>query len=332
MPFRVSMRLVFPILLFSLGSLLAAEATFTDPKAAGEDYEVQGEYVGYLGPDKVKVGAQVIAQGKGKFHAVGLPGGLPGDGLKLDEKKLHVDGQREGDLVVFRHQPEEGGEVRGEIKDNMLVVYGADNQRVMELSKVFRESETMGAKPPAGAVVLFDGSNLDAWMNAKMTEDGLLQQGATSKQLFGDHSIHIEFLLPFMPEASGQARANSGLYLQGRYEVQMLDSFGLTGENNECGGLYTLKKPDLNMCYPPLRWQTYDIDFTAAKYDAEGKVKSAPRITVKQNGVIIHKDVELPADKNTRAAPVEAGPEPGPVYLQDHGNPVRYRNIWVKAN
>ncbi|EAQ77247.1 3-keto-disaccharide hydrolase [Blastopirellula marina] len=330
MPCLFSFRLVLSLLLLGCGSVLLADPTFTDPKEAGADYDVQGEYQGVLGPDKVKIAAQVIAKGKGKFHAVGMPGGLPGDGLKPDEKKLEADGEREGEMIVFRHTTEDGGEVRAEIKDGIMYVYGGDNQLVMELSKVFRESETIGAKPPAGAVVLFDGSNLDAWMNAKMTEDGLMEQGATSKQLFDDHSIHIEFLLPFMPEDSGQARGNSGLYLQGRYEVQMLDSFGLSGEDNECGGLYTLKKPDVNMCYPPLRWQTYDIDFTAAKYE-DGKVKTPPRVTVKHNGVLIHDKVELPADKNTRAAPVQAGPEPGPVYLQNHGNPVRYRNIWVKT-
>ncbi|PQO44126.1 DUF1080 domain-containing protein [Blastopirellula marina] len=331
MPCSFPVRFVFSLLFLSCGSFLLAGPSFTDPKEAGEDYDVQGEYQGVLGPDNVKIAAQVIAKGKGKFHAVGMPGGLPGDGLKPDEKKVEADGEREGELVVFRVTTEEGDEVRAEVKDGVMVVYGGDNQKVMELSKVFRESPTMGAKPPEGAVVLFDGSNLDAWMNAKMTEDGLMQQGATSKQLFDDHTLHIEFRLPFMPEDSGQGRGNSGLYLQGRYEVQMLDSFGLSGENNECGGIYTVKKPDVNMCFPPLVWQTYDVDFTAAKYDDEGKLKSAPRITVKHNGVVIHDNVELPADRTTTAAPVKVGKEPGPVYLQNHGNPVRYRNIWVKS-
>ncbi|TWT38735.1 3-keto-disaccharide hydrolase [Blastopirellula retiformator] len=327
MPFRV----LFSLLLLTCVSILLAGPAYTDTEKAGEDYDVQGEYEGVLGPDKVKIAAQVIAKGKGKFHAIGMPGGLPGDGLKPDEKKVEADGEREGEMVVFRTTTENGDEVRAEIKDGVMTVFGGDNQKVMELAKVFRESPTIGAKPPMGAVVLFDGTNLDAWMNAKMTEDGRMQQGATSKQLFDDHTIHLEFLLPFMPEDNGQARGNSGLYLQGRYEVQMLDSFGLSGENNECGGIYELKKPDVNMCLPPLRWQTYDIDFTAAKYGDDGKVKSAPRITVKHNGVLIHDDVQLPADKTTRAAPVAAGKEPGPVYLQNHGNPVRYRNIWVKT-
>jgi hypothetical protein len=195
--------------------------------------------------------------------------------------------------------------------------------------KVNRKSETMGAKPPAGAVVLFDGTSADAFTGGRMTEDGLLEQGCTSKQTFGSHKLHIEFRLPYKPLARGQARGNSGLYLQGRYEVQMLDSFGLKGEQNECGGIYSVGPPAVNMCFPPLSWQTYDVDYQAAVYDASGKLTQNPRVTVKHNGVVIHDDIELPGERNTTAAPVKAGPEPGPVYLQDHGNPVRYRNIWV---
>ncbi len=139
--------------------------------------------------------------------------------------------------------------------------------------------------------------------------------------------MHLEFKLPYMPAARGQARGNSGCYLQGRYEVQILDSFGLEGKNNECGGIYEIKDPDVNMCLPPLAWQTYDIDYTAARYDASGGKTANARITVSHNGVVIHDNVELP--RATRAAPVKEGPEPGPIYLQDHGNPVRFRNIWV---
>ncbi len=113
-----------------------------------------------------------------------------------------------------------------------------------------------------------------------MTDDGLLIAGATSKQKFGDCQLHVEFLLPFMPASRGQARGNSGCYLQGRYEVQMLDSFGLAGEDNECGGIYGIRAPDTNMCFPPLSWQTYDIDYTAAKYEDGKKVKNAT-ITVR---------------------------------------------------
>jgi hypothetical protein len=139
--------------------------------------------------------------------------------------------------------------------------------------------------------------------------------------------LHIEFMLPFMPKAQGQARGNSGVYLQGRYEVQVLDSFGLEGKDNECGGIYEVKAPDANMCYPPLVWQTYDIKFTAARFDAAGKKTANARMTVFHNGTKIHDNVEVP--KATRAAPNAEGPEPGFLHLQDHGCPVRYRNIWI---
>ena len=107
----------------------------------------------------------------------------------------------------------------------------------------------------------------------------------------------------------------------------MLDSFGLEGKDNECGGIYSVKDPEMNMCFPPLQWQAYDVDFTAAKFDAEGKKTANARMTVKHNGVVIHQDVEI--DHATTASPMKEGAEQGPIYLQDHGNPVRYRNIWV---
>jgi hypothetical protein len=137
----------------------------------------------------------------------------------------------------------------------------------------------------------------------------------------------MEFQLSFMPKAQGQGRSNSGVYMQGRHEVQILDSFGLEGKNNECGGIYEVKDTDINMCFPPLSWQTYDIDFTPARFDADGKKTANARITVRHNGVLIHDDAEVP--KATRAAPVPEGPEPGPIYIQDHGNPVLLRNIWL---
>jgi len=313
--------LAFAILLvFTSASIpaLAADA----PRSSDPDFKYQGEYSGVIkGPDgETKLGVQVIALGMGKFHAVGYLCGLPGDGWDRGAKP-EADGELKDGVIRFM----QGEHAHGELKDGVLRLLSPDGQVHGELKKVERTSPTLGATPPEGAVVLFDGKNADAFTPAKI-EDGLLVAGVTSKRKFQSCKLHVEFLLPFMPAARGQGRANSGCYLQGRYEVQMLDSFGLSGENNECGGIYSIKAPDVNMCYPPLAWQTYDIDYTAAKFEGGKKTKNAT-ITVSHNGVTIQKDVELP--KNTTAAPVPEGPEPGPIYLQDHGNPVRYRNIWL---
>jgi hypothetical protein len=173
--------------------------------------------------------------------------------------------------------------------------------------------------------VLFDGSNTDAWVNGRMTPDKLLMEGTQTKQNFGDVTLHVEFMTSFMPEARGQGRSNSGVFLDGRYEIQVLDSFGLNGENNECGGIYSIVKPVVNMCYPPLSWQTYDIDFTAPVFDADGKKTKNAVVSVTHNGLLIHDKVEIPRSTVGSAE----GPTLGPIQCMNHGNPVRYRNIWV---
>jgi hypothetical protein len=194
-----------------------------------------------------------------------------------------------------------------------------------EFKRVERKSPTLGAKPPEGAIVLFDGKSADNFKGGRMSDDGHLRVGCETKQKFGDYTLHLEFRLPFQPKDRGQGRANSGMYIGDCYEVQVLDSFGLKGENNECGGLYTLKTPDVNMCLPPLAWQTYDVDYVAARFEGSKKVKNAI-LTVKHNGVAIHDKYEVP-----KACPGRQGEGPGPrqISLQDHGNPVVYRNIWL---
>jgi len=144
-----------------------------------------------------------------------------------------------------------------------------------------------------------------------------------TKRTFGDHTLHLEFRTPFEPDARGQGRGNSGMYLQGRYEVQVLDSYGLEGRDNECGGMYSVKAPDVNMCAPPLQWQTYDVEFQAERVNAAGE-RQNPRMTVLHNGVLIHNDVEI----TVPFTPGGLG-EAGGLLLQDHGNRLRYRNIWV---
>lgn len=288
------------------------------------DYKLQGEYVGELTIEgnKVKHGAQVIALGNGKFTGVGYHGGLPGDGWNGERQPGH-EGELENGQIVFA-----GENFTATVKDEKITITSKEGQVLGELAKVERKSPTLGAKPPEGALVLFDGKSADAFDNGKMTEDKLLIGGVTSKHKYQSARIHVEFRTPYQPQDRGQARGNSGVYVQGRWETQILDSFGLEGKDNECGGLYSVKAPDLNMCLPPLAWQTYDIDFTAAKYDSAGKRTAPAKMTVKLNGVVVHDNVEMP-DRKSTAAPVEVGPEPGPLYLQDHGNPVRFRNVWI---
>jgi len=305
--------------------VLAEELTFVDTEKAGLDYKIQGEYLGVIEADSGRTwGVQVIAHGAGKFHAVGYPGGLPGDGYDPNESVREGDGTLEGEAAKFV-----GNEFQLLVDGKTLKVQDLSGNTLGTLQKVNRESSTLGMKPPAGAIVLFDGKDASAWENGRVTEEGFLNVNVATKQKFNDFTLHMEFRTPFMPSSRGQARGNSGLYLQSRYEVQILDSFGLSGENNECGGIYQIARPKFNMCYPPLRWQTYDVDFIAAKYDDSGKKTSDAKATIRHNGVVIHKDLVFP--KATPGREGEAN-SPGAIYLQDHGNPVAFRNIWIVEN
>lgn len=292
------------------------------PGTVDADFAFQGEYVGKLLIDgqQTTFGVQVIARGDGKFESVGYPGGLPGDGWDKSELYPAKGIVQNGELKLKSDQ------ATATVKNGVLSVVDNDGNAVGDLKHTIRKSPTLEAKPPEGAIVLFDGKDVNRFSKDNVSKEGFLKQGSTSDLKIQSGTLHLEFLLSYMPKATGQQRANSGSYLQGRYEVQILDSFGLKGDNHECGGIYEISDPSVNMCFPPLSWQTYDIEFTVAKFDAAGKKTDNARLTVKHNGVEIQKDIALPFA--TRAAPVKEGPEPGPIYLQDHGNPIRYRNIW----
>lgn len=340
--FVVSKRFLAVLILVSMAVCSANAAkvehkAWTDPvKAAKEDpdFLIQGEY-GSAKPGAA-YGVQVVALGAGEFDAYVHQGGLPGLGWTGEKSKEMLRGSREGDKINFLPFSTEKKptviKYKGLISGGKFIVTCDDGIQII-LPRIERKSPTLGAKPPKGAVVLFDGSNADNWENGKVENGFLKATGATSKQVFTDYSLHLEFRTPYMPTARGQGRGNSGIYHSGRWETQVLDSFGLEGRDNECGGIYSISKPRLNMCLPPLAWQTYDVDFTAAKFDGDGKRTAWARITVRLNGVFVHEDLELPKNFTT-AAPIngELVNGEGPIFLQDHTNPVVYRNIWVMGN
>src|SRR5438105_5409754 len=202
---------------------------FINEADAGPDFKIQGEYFGESGD--LKLGIQVIALGKEGFEAVVYRDGLPGDGWNGNAPR-RVKGKWEGEQVKFTTDDNHTLVIE---KDGQSAVGANEKQETMDFKKVIRKSPTEAAKAPAGAMVLFDGTNVDQWNGGKMDDRHLLMVGTTSKRQFKDCTLHAEFILPFMPDARGQGRANSGVYLQNRYEVQVLDSFGLKGENNECG-------------------------------------------------------------------------------------------------
>jgi len=298
---------------------------YLTPEDAGQDYHLQGEYRGYqrsLGAARASrsVGLQVIAQGNNQFTATKFYDGLPGAGWSSGER-FRYTGKKVGDIVRLISPDHEI-----ELDGDRAYLYSTEGLRIGELQKIQRVSPTMGAVPPEGAIVLFDGQDASGFVKPKVTPEGLLREGTQTAQAFGDFRLHAEFMLPFKPLGRDQDRGNSGFYLQGRYEVQVLDSFGLDGIENHCGALYRTRRPDLNMCFPPLAWQTYDIDFTMPKFDAEGKKISDMQISIWHNGVLIHNHAKIPSKTG---AGIAEGPDPLPTKLQDHGNPVLYRNVWV---
>ncbi|MEO0448210.1 MAG: DUF1080 domain-containing protein, partial [Verrucomicrobiota bacterium] len=221
------------------------------------------------------------------------------------------------------------------------------------LQKLHRQSPTANASPPEGAKILFDGSaaSLEHWKNGKRNEHGFLQAGTSTVDHFGDFHLHLEFRQPYKPTTplGNQDRGNSGLYIFNRYECQVLDSFGAhffhqpEGEweadfeailryappslrTQWCGSFYKKAHPRVNACLPALAWQTYDIDFTAPRFEGEIKISSA-QATVRLNGILIHEDIVL--EKGTGNGGKRPEVPDGGLYLQAHGNPVVYRHIWI---
>jgi hypothetical protein len=295
-----------------------------------------GDWVGTIGKDPIV--AQVIAMPKGEY--------LVNMMAKFDTRdaKLAV---LTGKSDKLTGSPKTGKDIKwvARLTAEGLTgtVEGDARKTSFSLKRVMRLSHRLGAKPPAGAVVLIgpDTKDLSATFTRgggkpcgwKLLDGGVMQcvprgGSALTKKKFGSVHLHVEFRTAFMPEAKGQGRSNSGLYIQNRYECQVLDSYGLKGVANECGGMYRAVAPRVNMCAPPMQWQSYDIFFRAPKFDASGKKQTeGAHITVVHNGVLIHNDVTLA--KGTGAGGGRKPIAAEFLLLQDHGNPVEFRNIWA---
>ncbi|MDR0391006.1 MAG: DUF1080 domain-containing protein [Planctomycetaceae bacterium] len=336
------------IMFFVMFANVAESAEYTsvesigvnDPDAA-RDFEIQGEYLNEDKSNNNVFGFNIIARGKGKFLFIVLSGGLSGDGWKRGELRLFANAEvKDGVLVVTDNEREELDDnkkiKRKKVEKPRVNRYKFANGKLTNLDKnevlvkVNRKSNTLGLKVPDGGIQLFaDGKASDILLNPKINTEAKTLWSEVSTKAFENrpYVLHVEFLTSYMPDKSGQGRSNSGVYIDECYECQILDSFGLEGLNNECGGFYQQAAPVLNMCYPPLQWQTYDIDFTPAKFDDGGKKIANARMTVKHNGVVIHENFE--PRHETPGCKKETSEARG-LYLQGHGNKVQFNNLWIK--
>jgi len=315
-------------MMLSLATLLAAAGMAVCAAPAVKD--VQGLYEGARSDAKASHNfeARVVALGKGEYKVFLRETASDGHLTKVE-----LDGKTEGEAVTFSGKFDEGDCVASYADGKITGTVGKDEK--LEMKRVVRESPSMGAKPPAGAIVLLDGKNFDE-VEARPGKDGkvpewivaadggvqVARHGIRTKRTFaGSFKLHVEFKVPLRPEQRSQGRGNSGCFLPNGNEVQVLDSFGMTTyKGGGCGGLYKFKDPDAFDTFslasaPPGQWQTYDITYVVETKD--GKPTGKPVLTVLHNGIKIHDKFQLRRYR------------PGKLQFQDHGNPVQYRNVWI---
>lgn len=323
----------------SLFLILAVLATSLLARAA-EDDKVMGNYHGSFTSGAMSNGfirAEVIALGKTAYRANFFIGQD-----EVTAQRVEVQGQRENEQSPAQL---EGQVTLGATGDCAIAAIIVDEkmtgtvtcggvQSEFALARVFIKSPSLGMTPPEGAIVLMD----DTSSSFVRTNEGMCPQGNgmfrvcasnfVSTTEFGPARYHIEFMTPFMPDSRGQGRGNSGVYLLGRYEVQVLDSFGDLPADNLCGGIYRKATPTAMAALPPLQRQTYDITFYPPEFDQSGRKTRDAIITVIHNGVTIHDNVVLDGPTPGGVSDQEAAT--GPLLLQYHNDAVDFGNIWVQ--
>jgi hypothetical protein len=299
-----------------------------------------GEYEGTFHADrsqKTRATAKVIAEGPAYYRVV-----LQAEPLMPGEPtaQFEIYGVRQGASVNLFGRAN-AANWHGRIADDRLVADPGYYGMAIDLKKTTRKSPREGLQQPGDAVVLLPfapgtAPDTSAWQGGKWKPqaDGSLQcdpgKGSiVTRQSFGDIKLHVEFWLPLMADSFGQGRANSGVIINNMYEVQVLDSFGLVPSMGDCGAVYDHARPRVNASLPPEQWQTYDIVFRAPRIK-EGTVQEKARVSVELNGVKIQDNVAIEgATAGHEPGKPPANAATGPLQLQDHGNLVRYRNVWL---
>ena len=321
-------------------------------EVAEADKVLMGDYVGERqnGPEQSyqainpRLCAQVINIDKGLYRVK-----FTQDHNLRADVYHSVEARLKGDEIVAKD-----GNWKFRVTKSGLKGKGAIGSYVAEFSlKRFKlGSPTLGAKPPKGAIRLFDGSDFDEWQHGDgravtwtLLDNGVMEinprkanpnanppiGGAIfTKRKFKDVRCHMEFQYPVEPGKSGEGRGNSGLFFQG-YEAQILNSYGLDGRWNELGALYKLSPPRVNAARPPMEWQTYDVTYRAPRFE-NGKLMENARMPVRLNGIPVQRNEELIHQTAHRQAEraLPAPKEAMPIELQDHSNRIQFRNIWVK--
>ncbi len=304
----------------------------------GVQEPVMGIYEGEwsLGGEKGKLTSQIRALGENQYDGFILLKKVDGSDyavIKVKSQKEESADSEKGVVIKGSGGTTQKVELSATIVPNgkMSGTLAIASESVkFTATKTIKRSPTLGAKPPEGAIVLFDGKNTNQFKEFKwkLVEGDAMEVTRGDVFFKGDYKnfkLHVEFRTPFMPKARGQGRGNSGVYIWSKYEVQVLDSFGIYPlADNDCGSIYSVKAAPGNNCLPPMEWQTYDIIYR----DGDGTANNPPTITVYHNGTLTLENVKIPASMIGKGG-AAATPGGGVLKLQDHGNPVQYRNIWL---